>query len=78
MLTVIAITIAKEFHFFIGSDMVEEDRSERLCDVYPNSETYLYFWTELRISLCEDFHIEHNKIILLTNIKTKQTIKKVK
>jgi hypothetical protein len=40
MLTVIAITIAKEFHFFIGSDMVEEDRSERLCDVYPNSETY--------------------------------------
>lgn len=47
MLIVIAITIAKEFHFFIGSDMVEEDRSERLCDVYPNSETYLYFWTKI-------------------------------
>ncbi|XP_052085023.1 thyrotropin-releasing hormone receptor-like [Mytilus californianus] len=44
---VTVITFAKEFHFFIGSDMVEEDRSERLCDVYPKSDAYEYFWTKI-------------------------------
>lgn len=47
LVTVSVITVAKEFHFFIGSDMVEEDRSERLCDVFPASETYKFFWKNI-------------------------------
>ncbi|XP_069106659.1 uncharacterized protein [Argopecten irradians] len=38
------IVVAKEFHFLIGSDMVEPDQTERLCNVVTTTATYKYFW----------------------------------
>lgn len=38
------IVTAKEFHFMFGSQMVDQTRKERLCDVVPTSATYAYFW----------------------------------
>ncbi|KAK3589544.1 hypothetical protein CHS0354_041669 [Potamilus streckersoni] len=41
---IIVIVIVKEFHFFISSDIVPETRTERLCDVFPQDESYRIFW----------------------------------
>ncbi|KAK3105303.1 hypothetical protein FSP39_021961 [Pinctada imbricata] len=41
------IVVAKEFHFLIGSNMVADERQERLCDVFPNTDSYKIFWTKV-------------------------------
>lgn len=38
------IVVAKEFHFLIGSDMVDADQTERLCNVFTTTESYRFFW----------------------------------
>lgn len=40
----VVIVVFKDFHFFIGSYMVDQTRKERLCDVFPLSDAYSYFW----------------------------------
>lgn len=43
----VVIVVFKDFHFFIGSYMVDQTRKERLCDVFPLSEAHKYFWIVL-------------------------------
>ncbi|XP_033763254.1 uncharacterized protein LOC117344570 [Pecten maximus] len=38
------IVVAKEFHFLIGSEMVDPDQTERLCNVFTTTAAYTYFW----------------------------------
>ncbi|OWF41058.1 growth hormone secretagogue receptor type 1-like [Mizuhopecten yessoensis] len=38
------IVVAKEFHFLIGSEMVDPAQTERLCNVFTTTASYKYFW----------------------------------
>lgn len=71
------IVVAKEFHFLIGSNMVQETRKERLCDVYPGTESYKYFWKEVwpwlhlaYLSLCFITIIVSNIVLVIQIIKS--------
>ncbi|XP_048752463.1 C-C chemokine receptor type 3-like [Ostrea edulis] len=71
------IVVAKEFHFLIGSNMVPESRKERLCDVYPGTESYQFFWKRVwpclhlvYLSVCFIIIIVSNTILVLQLLKS--------
>lgn len=71
------IVVAKEFHFLIGSHMVPESRKERLCDVYPETDSYKFFWKEVwpwlhlaYLSLCFITIICSNIVLVIQIIKS--------
>ena len=67
VIILLIITIAKDFHFLIGSDMVEEGRQERLCDVFPGSASYRMFWKQVWPWLHLSFLIVCIIVIVVSN-----------
>ncbi|XP_062598831.1 C-C chemokine receptor type 3-like [Saccostrea cucullata] len=77
VLVTVMIVVAKEFHFLIGSNMVPESRKERLCDVFPETESYKFFWKQVwpwlhlvYLSVCFIIIIGSNSVLLLQILKS--------
>ena len=63
----ITFVILKNFHFILSSDMVEEGRKDRLCDVFPISESYTVFWLDVWPWLNLSFYVICGFTIVISN-----------
>lgn len=87
VLVLTLIVVAKEFHFLIGSKMVPESRKERLCDVFPATDSYKFFWKDVwpwfhlsYLSVCFITIISSNIVLvfqIFKSIKFEKTINRV-